>query len=163
MANEEVENVYRAMIAKRNARLQDRLDDQIDKLEWMETHREERLQALKQGDEDSKAARFTNGLCGPGYETIRAPQSPNKTRHRAEHCCYSIDREMEVLVIIMRDGSWIQYDGVDPVLWDVLKNSDSTDEFIRLHLDDAGTPWTKTSYQNLPRKRPDEFQFGVGQ
>jgi hypothetical protein len=161
MANEEVENVYRAMIAKRNARLKDRLDDQIDKLEWMESHREERLQALKQGDEDSKAARFTNGFCGPGYETITAPQSPNKTRHRATHCCYSIDREMEVLVIIMRDKKWIQYDGVDPVLWDVLKNSDSTDDFIRLYLDSH--PWSETNYQTLPRKRPDEFQFGVGQ
>jgi hypothetical protein len=67
---------------------------------------------------------------------------------------------MEVLVIGMRDGSMIQYDGVDPVLWDILKNSDSTHDFITLYLD--GAPWSKTDYSNLPRKRPDEFQFGSG-
>jgi hypothetical protein len=67
---------------------------------------------------------------------------------------------MEVLVIGMRDGSMIQYDGVDPVLWDILKNSDSTHDFIELYLD--GSPWSKTSYSNLPRKRPEEFQLGSG-
>jgi hypothetical protein len=66
---------------------------------------------------------------------------------------------MEVLVIIMRDGSMIQYDGVDPVLWDVLKNSDSTHDFIEMYLD--GHPWSKTTYSGLPRKRPEEFQLGI--
>jgi hypothetical protein len=99
--------------------------------------------------------------CGPGYEYIDAPQSPSKTRHRAVYACYSLDKEMEVLVIGMRDGSMIQYEGIDPVLWDVLKNSDSTHDFIELYLD--GSPWSKTTYQNLPRKRPEEFQLGAGQ
>jgi len=43
--------------------------------------------------------------CGPGYEWIQAPQSSGKTRHRAQKCCYTVDKAMEVLVIIMRDGS----------------------------------------------------------
>lgn len=158
---EKIEAAYQAMLARRNARLEVKLNDQLETLEWMETHREERLAALKAGNEDSKAARFSTNICGPGYEAIEAPQSSDKTRHRATKCCYSIDRQMEVLVIIMRDGTWIQYDGVDPVLWDVLKNSDSTHDFITLYLE--GHPWSQTSYQNLPRKRPDEFQFGVGE
>jgi len=97
--------------------------------------------------------------CGPGYEWIQAPQSSGKTRHRAQKCCYSVDKAMEVLVIIMRDGSMIQYDGVDPVLWDVLKNSDSTHDFIEMYLD--GHPWSKVTYSGLPRKRPEEFQLGI--
>jgi hypothetical protein len=126
------------------------------------------------GDTDSEAlaealagreARMTSmsssNPCGPGYEYIDAPQSPGKTRHRAVYACYSLDKEMEVLVIGMRDGSMIQYDGVDPLLWDVLKNSDSTHDFIELYLD--GAPWSKTTYQNLPRKRPEEFQLGAGE
>jgi hypothetical protein len=97
--------------------------------------------------------------CGPGYEWIEAPQSPGKTRHRATKCCYSVDKAMEVLVILMRDGSMIQYDGVDSMLWDLLKQYDSTHDFIEMYLD--GHPWSKTQYSNLPRKRPEEFQLGV--
>lgn len=97
--------------------------------------------------------------CGPGYEWIDAPQSSGKTRHRAQKCCYSIDKAMEVLVIIMRDDSMIMYDGVDSVLWDILKNYDSTHDFIEMYLD--GTPWSKVTYAQLPRKRPEEFQLGI--
>ncbi len=97
--------------------------------------------------------------CGPGYEWIQAPQSSGKTRHRAQKCCYTVDKAMEVLVIIMRDGDMIMYDGVDPVLWDVLKNSDSTHDLIEMYLD--GHPWSKVEYSGLPRKRPEEFQLGI--
>ena len=97
--------------------------------------------------------------CGPGYEWIDAPQSPNKTRHRATKACYSIDKAMEVLVIIMRDDSMIQYDGVDSMLWDLLKQYDSTNDFIDMYLD--GHPWSKVQYHQLPRKRPEEFQLGT--
>jgi len=113
------------------------------------------------GREARMTSMSSTSPCGPGYEYIDAPQSPGKTRHRAVYACYSLDKEMEVLVIGMRDGSMIQYDGVDPVLWDVLKNSDSTHDFIELYLD--GSPWSKTTYQNLPRKRPEEFQLGAGE
>jgi hypothetical protein len=114
-----------------------------------------------EGREARMTSMSSSNPCGPGYEYIDAPQSPGKTRHRAVYACYSLDKEMEVLVIGMRDGSMIQYDGVDPLLWDVLKNSDSTHDFIELYLD--GAPWSKTTYQNLPRKRPEEFQLGAGQ
>lgn len=100
--------------------------------------------------------------CGPGYEWIEAPQSAGKTRHRATKCCYSIDKAMEVLVIIMRDGSMIMYDGVDAMLWDLLKQYDSTHDFIDMYLVNA--PYTNlgsSGYSQLPRKRPEEFQLGI--
>lgn len=96
--------------------------------------------------------------CGPGYEWINAPQSAGKLRHRATKACYSIDKAMEVLVIIMRDESMIMYDGVDSMLWDLLKQYDSTNDFIDMYLD--GAPWTKVEYHQLPRKRPEEFDLG---
>jgi hypothetical protein len=118
-----------------------------------------------EGREARIASMTSSNPCGPGYEYITAPTSGKtdvlgRPRPRAYYACYSLDKEMEVLVIGMRDGSMIQYDGVDPVLWDILKNSDSTHDFITLYLD--GAPWSKTDYSNLPRKRPDEFQFGSG-
>ena len=121
---------------------------------------DEVVQSTPEGREARMTSMSPSSPCGPGYEHIAAPQSIGKTRHRAEYACYSLDKEMEVLVIGMRDGSMIQYDGVDPVLWDVLKNSDSTHDFIELYLD--GSPWSKTTYSNLPRKRPEEFQLGSG-
>jgi hypothetical protein len=122
-------------------------------------------QSTPEGREARIASMTSSNPCGPGYEYITAPTSGKtdvlgRPRPRAYYACYSLDKEMEVLVIGMRDGSMIQYDGVDPVLWDILKNSDSTHDFITLYLD--GAPWSKTDYSNLPRKRPDEFQFGSG-
>ncbi len=118
-----------------------------------------------EGREARTSSMQATNPCGPGYEWITAPTSNKvdaygRPRPRAYYACYSLDKEMEVLVIGMRDGSMIQYDGVDPVLWDVLKNSDSTHDFITLYLD--GIPWSKTNYSNLPRKRPEEFQLGSG-
>lgn len=122
-------------------------------------------EALK-GREARISSMDPSNPCGPGYEWIVAPTSNKvdaygRPRPRAKYACYSIDKEMEVLVIGMRDDSMIQYDGVDPVLWDILKNSDSTNDFIKLYLEDW--PWSKTNYGSLPRKRPEEFQFGSGQ
>ena len=118
-----------------------------------------------EGREARISSMSSSSPCGPGYEHITAPTSGKtdvlgRPRPRAYYACYSLDKEMEVLVIGMRDGSMIQYDGVDPVLWDILKNSDSTHDFITLYLD--GAPWSKTDYSNLPRKRPEEFQLGSG-
>jgi hypothetical protein len=128
----------------------------------------EPLEALIPSTLEGREARISSmdsgNPCGPGYEWINAPTSGKvdpygNPRPRATKACYSIDKELEVMVIIMRDkNAMIQYDGVDPVLWDILKNSDSTNDFINLYLD--GHPWSNTSYGNLPRKRPDEFDLG---
>jgi hypothetical protein len=127
-------------------------------------------QSTLEGREARLSSMSSSNPCGPGYEWITAPTSGKtdalgRPRPRAYFACYSIDKEMEVLVIGMRDtidkdNTVIQYDGVDPVLWEILKNSDSTTDFINLYLE--GAPWSRTSYSNLPRKRPDEFQFGSG-
>lgn len=127
---------------------------------------DEQTTSTLEGREARIASMTSSNPCGPGYEYITAPTSGKtdvlgRPRPRAYYACYSLDKEMEVLVIGMRDGSMIQYDGVDPILWDILKNSDSTHDFITLYLD--GAPWSKTDYSNLPRKRPEEFQYGIGQ
>lgn len=131
---------------------------------------EEQAQSTIEGREARISSMSSGNPCGPGYEWIKAPTSGKtdvlgRPRPRAHYACYSIDKEMEVLVIGMRhpepNGSMIQYDGVDAVLWDILKNSDSTNDFIKLYLD--GAPWSNTDYSNLPRKRPEEFQLGSGQ
>jgi hypothetical protein len=130
---------------------------------------EEQAQSTIEGREARLSSMSSSNPCGPGYEYITAPTSGKtdvlgRPRPRAYFACYSIDKEMEVLVIGMRDtidkdNTMIQYDGVDAVLWEILKNSDSTTDFINLYLE--GAPWSRVSYSNLPRKRPDEFQFGI--
>jgi hypothetical protein len=155
-------------------RIRQQLDDEANKKLNIALRGREKLygddevtaQSTIEGREARLSSMSSSNPCGPGYEHITAPTSGKtdalgRPRPRAYYACYSIDKEMEVLVIGMRDGSMIQYDGVDAVLWDVLKNSDSTGDFINLYLD--GAPWSKTDYSNLPRKRPDEFQLGSGQ
>jgi hypothetical protein len=104
--------------------------------------------------------------CGPGYEYIDAPTSGKtdpygRPRPRAYYACYSLDPELKVLAIGMRDGSLIQYDDIEPDVWQALKTSTSTTAFLDAYLD--GWPWSKTTYQNLPRKRPEQFQLGAGE
>jgi hypothetical protein len=153
-------------------RLRQQLEDEANKKLNLALRGREKLygddelgaQSTIEGREARISSMSSSNPCGPGYEYITAPTSGKtdalgRPRPRAYYACYSIDREMEVLVIGMRDGSMIQYDGVDALLWDVLKNSDSTGDFINLYLE--GAPWSKTDYSNLPRKRPDEFQFGI--
>ena len=155
-------------------RIRQQLDDEANKKlnialrgrEKLFGESEEQEQSTIEGREARLSSMSSSNPCGPGYEHITAPTSGKtdvlgRPRPRAYYACYSLDKEMEVLVIGMRDGSMIQYDGVDAVLWDILKNSDSTHDFITLYLD--GAPWSKTDYSNLPRKRPEEFQLGSGQ
>jgi hypothetical protein len=155
-------------------RIRQQLDDEANKKLNIALRGREKLfgddEAVAQSTLEGREARISSmsssNPCGPGYEHITAPTSGKtdvlgRPRPRAYYACYSLDKEMEVLVIGMRDGSMIQYDGVDPVLWDILKNSDSTGDFINLYLD--GAPWSKTDYSNLPRKRPEEFQLGIDQ
>ena len=155
-------------------RIRQQLDDEANKKLNIALRGREKLfgddEAVAQSTLEGREARLSSmsssNPCGPGYEHITAPTSGKtdvlgRPRPRAYYACYSLDKEMEVLVIGMRDGSMIQYDGVDPVLWDILKNSDSTGDFINLYLD--GAPWSKTDYSNLPRKRPEEFQLGIDQ
>jgi hypothetical protein len=156
-------------------RLRQQLDDEANKRLNLALRGREKLFGEEEEAIAAREARISSmqptNPCGPGYEYITAPTSGKtdamgRPRPRAYFACYSIDKEMEVLVIGMRDtidkdNSMIMYDGVDPVLWDVLKNSDSTSGFINMYLE--GVPWSRVKYSNLPRKRPDEFRFGSGQ
>ena len=123
------------------------------------------------GREARMTSMSSSSPCGPGYEHIVAPTS-GKTdalgnpRPRAYYACYSLDPEMGILAIGMRDtidkdNTLIQYDNITPDVWQALKDSSSTTEFLNTYLD--GWPWRRVSYQNLPRKRPDQFQLGAGE
>jgi hypothetical protein len=119
-----------------------------------------------EGREARMTSMSSTSPCGPGYEYIDAPTSGKtdpygRPRPRAYYACYSLDPELNVLAIGMRDGSLIQYDGVEPDVWQALKNATSTSAFLDDYLD--GWPWSKTTYQNLPRKRPEQFQLGAGE
>ena len=128
-------------------------------------------QSTPAGREARMTSMSPSSPCGPGYEHITAPTS-GKTdvlgnpRPRAYYACYSLDSEMGILAIGMRDtvdrdNTLIQYDNITPDVWQALKDSSSTTEFLNTYLD--GWPWRRVSSQNLPRKRPDQFQLGAGE
>ena len=132
---------------------------------------DEVVQSTPEGREARMTSMSSSSPCGPGYEHIVAPTS-GKTdvlgnpRPRAYYACYSLDPEMGILAIGMRDtidkdNTLIQYDNITPDVWQALKDSSSTTEFLNTYLD--GWPWRRVSYQNLPRKRPDQFQLGAGE
>jgi hypothetical protein len=127
---------------------------------------DQQAQSTLEGREARMTSMSPSSPCGPGYEYITAPTSGKtdpygRPRPRAYYACYSLDPELNVLAIGMRDGSLIQYDGVEPDVWQALKNATSTSAFLDDYLD--GWPWSKTTYQNLPRKRPEQFQLGAGE
>lgn len=111
-----------------------------------------------------KYDRERSRLCGPGYEEIYAPTSGGP-RPRAQKCCYNASTE--TLVIVMTDPgvggraqyTWIQYDKIPMSYWNLLKTSDSTNEFVNDAL--AGLPWLRTSFGALPRTRAEIFEVGA--
>lgn len=83
---------------------------------------------------------------GRGWDVIDPAPTRNLGRSRAQKAAYS--SRLMILVIVMRDGSWIRYDGVYPNDWDALKTATSTNNFIDSHL--YAHPWRKTSKNELP-------------
>jgi len=124
---------------------------------------EEELQAISAAREAaSRNARFdSSNICGPGYEMINAPTSGGP-RPRGQVACFGRalyeDPDVGYLMIVMRDGKWIGYPETPNYLWDVLRGSPSTNEFVRSALD--GATWEETSYGGLPREKPDIFNLG---
>ena len=86
-------------------------------------------------------------LMNPRFTTQTAPQSPNKSRHRAQKLAYSA--KLELLVIKMRDNSWIAYDGVDVSTWQSLRTAQSTNDWLKDTGLGAGGNWRHFD--------PDEF------
>lgn len=118
--------------------------------------------------------RLNSGTFGPGYEEIDAPTT-NELRPRALKAGYN--PTTETLVIIFRPNQrvnpltggnsdtgpapWIKYEGVSLDLWEGLKNSPSTGEYLRTSGID-NMSWVKIPGSgSLPRTRPQSFQSGT--
>lgn len=138
----------------------------------------ERIAQQAQGSFDQYSTALTNRLnsptFGPGYEEIDAPTT-NPLRPRALKAGYN--PTTKTLVIIFRPNQrlnpltgtysntgpapWIMYDGIELDLWEGLKNTSSTGEYLRTSgIDNMG--WSKiTGRGSLPRTRPQSFESGT--
>ena len=94
---------------------------------------------------------------GAGWDVLEPAPSRNLGRNRAQKAAYS--PRLMVLIIIMRDDSWIRYDGVMPSTWLQLKGSRSTNDFVQWNLN--GHPWRKILPGDLPPTPPSALQQGM--
>lgn len=86
-----------------------------------------RLNLVERAKEDLGVSTTWETL-SPTYTTQPAPQSADKSRHRATQIAYS--KTAQMLVIKMRDGKWIGYENTDESVWNALKVASSTNDFI---------------------------------
>ena len=63
----------------------------------------------------------------PAFQTQTAP-TINPPRPRAKKIAYS--RQAQKLVVKFRDGTWWEYNGISPQIWNELKASPSTGRFL---------------------------------
>ena len=94
----------------------------------------------------SQAASVADPDFGRGWEVIDPAPTRNLGRSRAQKAAYNA--RLMILVIVMRDGSWIRYDGVYPNEWIALQNATSTNDFIDSYL--YAHTWRKTNKGQLP-------------
>jgi hypothetical protein len=87
-------------------------------------------------------------LINPSFTTQTAPQSPDKSRHRAQKLAYSA--KLQTLVIKMRDNSWIGYDDIDEGTWQSLRTAQSTNDWIKENSLGAGGAWYNFDPSDFP-------------
>jgi len=100
--------------------------------------------SLEESEENAKNWELMN----PSFTTQTAPQSPDKSRHRAKKLAYSA--KLQTLVIKMRDNSWIGYDNIDLTMWQSLRTAESTHDWIREHNLGAGGNWYHFDPSDFP-------------
>lgn len=144
----------------------------------LEEAMKDRIEQQNQGSFNTFSTALTDKLnsatFGPGYEEIDAPTT-NAARPRALKAGYN--PTTQTLVIIFRPNQkinpltggysdsgpapWIKYEGVSLDLWEGLKETGSTGEYLRTSgIDNMG--WVKIQGQGgLPRTRPQNFQSGA--
>jgi hypothetical protein len=110
---------------------------------------------------DEERSRITRGSYtdpdfGPGWDVLDPAPSRNLGRNRAQKAAYS--SRLMVLVIVMRDGAWIRYDGVYPSEWMTLKNSTSTNDFVQWNL--HAHPWRDITSEGVPPTPQQAFTKG---
>jgi hypothetical protein len=103
----------------------------------------------------------TDSDFGSGYEVVDPAPSRGLDKRGARAQKLGYNRELKYLVILMRDGSFIGYDGVTPDEWDSLENFVSTTDYIESVLSRyQGGAWDKV-YGQPPQSTGQSFEQGM--
>lgn len=94
---------------------------------------------------------------GVGYEVVDPAPSRGLGRSRAQKMAYN--KDLNYLVIIMRDGSKIGYPGVSEDTWSRLPDYQSTSDYIDYEL--AGNTWVNLRGGMPPQSDEQLFTQGT--
>lgn len=111
----------------------------------------------EEGRRRGRISRSMDPDFGPGWDVLDPAPTRGLGRNRAQKAAYN--GRLMVLIIVMRDGSWIRYDGVQPGEWISFKSAPSTNDFVNWNL--HAHPWRKTSAGELPPIPPVALRQGM--
>ena len=100
---------------------------------------------------DSKDAQLEESIEEVKDSAFRVMVAPTKkpSRPRARKIAYNAFTK--TLVIRFRDGAWIGYDNIEPEVWNGLKSSPSTNDFINESGEiGPGSTWYKFNPSDFP-------------
>jgi hypothetical protein len=98
---------------------------------------------------------------GVGYEVVDPAPSRGLDKRGARAQKLGYNRELQYLVILMRDDSLIGYEGVTPDEWESLENYVSTTDYIESVLSRyQGGGWN-TVYGKPPQSMGQNFEEGT--
>jgi hypothetical protein len=98
---------------------------------------------------------------GVGYEVVDPAPSREIGKRGARAQKLGYNRELQYLVILMRDGTLVGYDGVSPNEWESLEGYSSTTDYIEAVLSRyQGGGWN-TVYGKPPQSTGQSFEQGT--
>jgi hypothetical protein len=103
----------------------------------------------------------TDSDFGTGYEVVDPAPSRGLDKRGARAQKLGYNRELQYLVILMRDDSLIGYEGVTPDEWESLENYVSTTDYIESVLSRyQGGAWNSV-YGQPPQSTGQSFEQGT--
>jgi hypothetical protein len=98
---------------------------------------------------------------GVGYEVVDPAPSRGLDKRGARAQKLGYNRQLKYLVILMRDGALVGYEGVEPDEWEQLENFVSTTDYIETVLYRyQGGGWN-TVYGKPPQSNDQNFEQGT--
>lgn len=98
---------------------------------------------------------------GVGYEVVDPAPTRGLDKRGARAQKLGYNRELQYLVILMRDGALVGYDGVTPDEWEALGNYISTTDYIEAVLSRyQGGAWNPI-YGKPPQSTTQTFEQGT--